>query len=81
MIYGTAWKKDRTASLVQCAIEKGFRGIDTALQPEHYDEGLACEGVRLAITGSHGKLQRDSIYVSISLVCSAVFRLRARAYA
>jgi diketogulonate reductase-like aldo/keto reductase len=30
IIYGTAWKKDRTADLVVKAIQAGFRGIDTA---------------------------------------------------
>ncbi|MEJ2657431.1 MAG: hypothetical protein P8012_09570 [Desulfobacterales bacterium] len=30
IIYGTAWKKDRTADLVVKAIQLGFRGIDTA---------------------------------------------------
>jgi diketogulonate reductase-like aldo/keto reductase len=29
IIYGTAWKKDRTAALVEQAIGLGFRGIDT----------------------------------------------------
>ncbi len=38
IIYGTAWKKDRTAALVEKAITLGFRGIDTACQPKHYDE-------------------------------------------
>lgn len=38
IIYGTAWKKDRTAELVIKAIKSGFRGIDTAGQPKHYNE-------------------------------------------
>ena len=29
MIYGTAWKKDRTAQLVVAAVLQGFRAIDT----------------------------------------------------
>jgi diketogulonate reductase-like aldo/keto reductase len=40
IIYGTAWKKERTADLVEKAIDRGFRGIDTAGQPRHYDEPL-----------------------------------------
>jgi hypothetical protein len=36
--YGTAWKKDRTADLVAKAIKAGFRHIDTACQPRHYNE-------------------------------------------
>jgi diketogulonate reductase-like aldo/keto reductase len=40
LIYGTAWKKHDTARLVATAIQAGFRGIDTACQPKHYDEAL-----------------------------------------
>ena len=36
ILYGTAWKKDDTESLVRTAILQGFRGIDTACQPKHY---------------------------------------------
>jgi len=32
LIYGTAWKKDRTADLVVEAVRCGFKGIDTACQ-------------------------------------------------
>jgi diketogulonate reductase-like aldo/keto reductase len=35
-IYGTAWKEDRTESLVRLALENGFRAIDTANQRKHY---------------------------------------------
>lgn len=45
MLYGTAWKKERTADLVALALENGFRGIDTACQPKHYEEALVGEGV------------------------------------
>jgi diketogulonate reductase-like aldo/keto reductase len=38
ILYGTAWKKERTANLVEQAIGLGFRGIDTACQPKHYHE-------------------------------------------
>eukprot|EP00948_MAST-09A_sp_MAST-9A-sp1_P001687 g1687.t1 len=40
MLYGTAWKKGNTTSLVYAAIHQGFRGIDTACQPKHYREDL-----------------------------------------
>lgn len=36
ILYGTAWKKERTADLVVKAVLAGFRGIDTACQPKHY---------------------------------------------
>jgi hypothetical protein len=38
MLYGTAWKADRTQDLVAAALRAGFRGIDTACQPKHYKE-------------------------------------------
>lgn len=40
ILYGTAWKKERTADLVEQAIQMGFKAIDTACQPKHYDEKL-----------------------------------------
>ena len=54
LIYGTAWKKEHTKELVIKAIRAGFRGIDTACQPKHYNEAgvgdalvlLAQEGFR-----------------------------------
>jgi len=48
LIYGTAWKKERTADLVALALKKGFRGIDTACQPKHYNEYLVGEGLKRA---------------------------------
>jgi diketogulonate reductase-like aldo/keto reductase len=38
LVYGTAWKKDDTARLVREAVTTGFRFIDTACQPKHYNE-------------------------------------------
>ncbi len=38
LLYGTAWKKEKTADLVEMAVNVGFRGIDTACQPKHYHE-------------------------------------------
>jgi diketogulonate reductase-like aldo/keto reductase len=34
IMYGTAWKKDQTARLVEKAVRYGFSGIDTACQPK-----------------------------------------------
>jgi diketogulonate reductase-like aldo/keto reductase len=50
LIYGTAWKEERTAALTRLAIESGFRGIDTANQRRHYDEAGVGEGLRAAGT-------------------------------
>ncbi|MGH8498327.1 MAG: aldo/keto reductase family protein [Methylococcales bacterium] len=60
IIYGTAWKKDRTAGLVEHALRLGFRGIDTAGQPKHYDE--AGVGTGLASYFARG-FNREDIYV------------------
>jgi diketogulonate reductase-like aldo/keto reductase len=40
MMYGTAWKKDRTTELVEQAVQAGFTAIDTANQLIHYSEAL-----------------------------------------
>ncbi|QQK43645.1 Aldo-keto reductase (AKR), putative [Penicillium digitatum] len=46
-VYGTAWKKERSA--VYNAIKAGFRAVDTAAQPRHYQEHLIGDGIRRAI--------------------------------
>ncbi len=60
-IYGTAWKKDATADLVYLALNAGFRAIDTANQPKHYQEELVGSGIRKAL--QEGKVKRADIYV------------------
>jgi len=49
IIYGTAWKQERTASLVEQAIGLGFRGIDTACQPKHYNEAGVGDGIAASL--------------------------------
>lgn len=44
-MYGTAWKKDATAQLVQLAVASGFKAIDTANQLIHYHEALVGEAL------------------------------------
>lgn len=44
IVYGTAWKKGETARLVEEAVTHGFRFIDTACQPRHYNEAGVGEG-------------------------------------
>jgi len=60
IIYGTAWKKDRTADLVVRAIQTGFRGIDTACQPKHYNEPLV--GTALQRLKDHG-IEREALFL------------------
>lgn len=50
LIYGTAWKEENTAHLVHEAVRHGFRFIDTACQPKHYNEVGVGEGVVAAMT-------------------------------
>ncbi|KAI6021524.1 NADP-dependent oxidoreductase domain-containing protein [Pisolithus microcarpus] len=45
IIYGTAWKGERTAQLVMNAFLQGFRALDTACQPKHYREDLVGEAL------------------------------------
>ncbi|EED24559.1 aldo-keto reductase (AKR), putative [Talaromyces stipitatus ATCC 10500] len=61
MIYGTAWKKDRTADLVYTALKAGFRAVDTAAQPKHYREDLVGDGIRKAI--ADGIVKREDLYI------------------
>lgn len=61
IIYGTAWKEDRTADLVYDAVLSGFRHIDTACQPRHYQEEKVGEGWTRA--AAELGLSRDSIWL------------------
>ncbi len=61
IIYGTAWKKERTAELVEQAIDLGFRGIDTACQPKHYHEAGAGDGIAACI--KRGLVTRPELYL------------------
>lgn len=61
LAYGTAWKKEQTADLVYAALRAGFRAVDTAAQPKHYDEHGVGVGVRRAI--AEGLIKRDELFV------------------
>jgi hypothetical protein len=75
LVYGTAWKGDRTAELVYLALKAGFRGVDTAAQPRHYRERLVGDGIRRAI--SEGIVSREELYVRLPpfFVILLLFRL------
>jgi diketogulonate reductase-like aldo/keto reductase len=60
IIYGTAWKKTDTQRLVQIAIHRGFRGIDTACQPKHYHEAGVGAGVAASLNSG---LSRGDLYL------------------
>lgn len=60
LLYGTAWKKDKTPDLVTRAVKYGFRGIDTACQPKHYNESGVGEAIqRLMREG----INRKDLYI------------------
>lgn len=59
-MYGTAWKKEATAHLVQLAVTSGFRAIDTANQLIHYQEALVGDALQaLAAQG----IARDRLFL------------------
>jgi diketogulonate reductase-like aldo/keto reductase len=60
IIYGTAWKKDKTAALVEQALKLGFRGIDTACQPKHYQEAGVGDGMTAFLQQGYS---RNELYV------------------
>lgn len=57
LLYGTAWKEDETAALVERALGAGFRGIDTANQRKHYHEAAVGEGI------ARSGLRRDDLFL------------------
>ncbi|KAK1922052.1 NADP-dependent oxidoreductase domain-containing protein [Papiliotrema laurentii] len=61
IMYGTAWKKERTTDLVVQAIRAGFRGVDTACQPKHYREDLV--GAALKRVFSEGLVKREDLFI------------------
>ncbi|EJF55834.1 Aldo/keto reductase [Dichomitus squalens] len=61
IIYGTAWKKERTTALVVSAVLHGFRAIDTACQPKHYREDLV--GAALQILYDQHGIKREELFL------------------
>lgn len=61
MIYGTAWKKEQTSTLVEQAILTGFKAVDTACQPKHYREDLV--GIGLENVFKNSNIRREDIFI------------------
>ena len=61
ILYGTAWKEDRTPALTELALRSGFRGIDTANQRRHYVE--AGVGQALAVAYRAGVVTRADLFL------------------
>ncbi|HEX2254623.1 MAG TPA: aldo/keto reductase [Thermoanaerobaculia bacterium] len=76
-LYGTAWKEEATAGLVERALAAGFRGIDTANQRRHYHEAGVGEALAAALrpdedgaapsgatlSAGAGRLQRGDVFL------------------
>ncbi len=60
-LYGTAWKEDRTPSLVELALCSGFRAVDTANQRRHYFEAGVGQG--LAAAYREGVVTRADLFL------------------
>lgn len=61
LMYGTAWKEDRTRMLTELALQQGFRAIDTANQRKHYHEAGVGEGINAAVT--RGVVTRSELFL------------------
>ncbi len=61
IMYGTAWKEERTGELVAEALSAGFRAIDTANQRRHYFEAGVGEAVMAAIDA--GTVERSDVFL------------------
>jgi len=61
VVYGSAWKKERTEEFVSAALLRGYRGVDTANQPKHYNESGV--GAALASVYATGLLQREQLFL------------------
>jgi diketogulonate reductase-like aldo/keto reductase len=61
LVYGTAWKKERTAELVLEAVRAGFRAIDTANMPKHYNETLV--GTALKELFDEKEVAREDLFI------------------
>ena len=59
-MYGTAWKKEATAQLVQTAVRSGFTAIDTANQLIHYQEALVGEALQAL---EKKGIKRDALFL------------------
>jgi diketogulonate reductase-like aldo/keto reductase len=59
-MYGTAWKKEATAHLVELAVASGFRAIDTANQLIHYEEAKVGEALQKL---ENGGSKREGLFL------------------
>jgi diketogulonate reductase-like aldo/keto reductase len=68
MLYGTAWKEERTERLTRRALELGFSGIDTANQRKHYFEAGVGAAIRSALEA--GVTTRERLFLQTKFTFS-----------
>src|SRR3954452_23071467 len=68
IIYGTAWKEDRTRALTSQAIDHGFRAFDTANQLKHYVEEEVGAAIQDALAS--GLVTREEIFIQTKFTYS-----------
>jgi diketogulonate reductase-like aldo/keto reductase len=61
LLYGTAWKEERTPALTELAVRMGFRGVDTANQRRHYFEAGVGQGLAAAYRA--GVVTRAELFI------------------
>ncbi len=61
LVYGTAWKEEKTRPLTEMALRLGFRGIDTANQRKHYVEAGVGEAIQSCLTA--GIVRREDLFL------------------
>ena len=62
LLYGTAWKEERTKALTISALAAGFRVIDTANQRKHYNETAVGDALAEAMRVIP-KISRERLYL------------------
>jgi diketogulonate reductase-like aldo/keto reductase len=62
IIYGTAFKFGKSATVVEAALKADFRAIDTAGSQSAYREALVGEGIAAALAS--GSIERREFYIS-----------------
>ncbi|MED5580201.1 MAG: aldo/keto reductase [Nitrospinota bacterium] len=60
LIYGTAWKEEKTEALVLTAVDAGYRNIDTANQRRHYNEVAVGNAISQALKNG---LNREDFFL------------------
>jgi diketogulonate reductase-like aldo/keto reductase len=69
LLYGTAWKEERTEELALEALRSGFIGIDTANQRKHYFEAAVGNSLTEYIESS--SKDRDDVFIQTKYTFAA----------